>query len=182
MADRPIRLNLGCGNLRIPSYQGVDFHPGPAVDRVMDIASVPWPFADSSVERVIAWHFMEHLAGLDLDRVMREIARVLIPGGILYVKVPLGLKSLYDPFHFHAFDRRTFDRWCSTPSLQAARLFRRERQEVVWINGFPLWHLAHYVPRLKGIVYEMDERGAWSRVPWWHGAELREWLAKEAPA
>lgn len=44
------------------------------------------PFADASFDAVISNHSLEHFA--ELDRTLREIGRVLRPGGALYVAVP----------------------------------------------------------------------------------------------
>jgi SAM-dependent methyltransferase len=57
------------------------------------------PFADASVESLSCLHVAEHIGlgryGDDLDpqgteRVARELARVLAPGGVLYVSLPIG--------------------------------------------------------------------------------------------
>lgn len=179
--DGKVRLNLGCGNLRIPNFQGVDYKPGPCVDRVVDLTKHPWPFDDNSVEGVVAWHFLEHLPGYELDQAMHEIHRILRPGGILYIKVPFGLPSLYSPFHFHAFNRTSFDVWVSLEqhgSLQPRNLFRRVAQRVVFGNGFPLPLIMRLLPWTKGFLYDVDERGPYSYIPTIPGRELREWLAK----
>lgn len=44
------------------------------------------PFADSSIEAVVALDVLEHIA--DHTTAAREIARILTPGGMLYVTVP----------------------------------------------------------------------------------------------
>ncbi len=179
--DSKVRLNLGCGNLRMPGFKGVDYRPGPTVDVVLDLTKHPWPFDDNSIEEVRAWHFLEHLPGYELDQAVREIHRILRPGGLLYVKVPLGLPSLYSPFHFHAFDRKSFDVWIALEqhgSLQPTNLFRRVSQQVVFNNGFPLQHVMRLLPWTRGTFYDVDERGPFSYLPTATGRELREWLVK----
>ena len=190
-----MKLNLGCGGLRIPGFVGVDLRPGPGVDVVVDLASFPWPFPDSSVDEVVAWHVMEHLVGNDFSRAVEEIARILRPGGLLYVKVPYGLRGLYFPHHHRAFNRHTFDPFVvnapgsdGDPCLQSDHgLFRRERQEVVYSpNRFPGWHVVRYLPGVARRLFDRDERG-WScrfpaAVPWGSDEqpqrELREWLVR----
>lgn len=181
-----MKLNLGCGDLRIPGYVGVDFLPGPAVDVPFDLTDHPWNFAGirpGQVDEIIAWHFLEHLPGNELDAAMREIARLLRPGGMLRVRVPYGLRSLTNPHHHHAFDRRTFNAWvvgrAGGTSHQAVPLFRRERQEVVRKWGFPAYHLKKYAPSLSKPLFHPDEiAGEIFLLPLIGARELREWLVR----
>lgn len=186
-----MKLNLGCGTLRIPGFVGVDFEPGPTVDRVVDLSRVPWPFETASAEEIRAWHFLEHLPGYSFHDAMDEIARILRPGGLLYVKVPYKEKGPYNPHHFRVFDRRTFGAWlpldpaATNPDkcLQSRRgFFLRRRQEVADLaSGFPLWHLERRFPRLGSLILKHDERDAFSlSFPslWGRQRELREWLVK----
>ncbi len=180
----PLRLSLGCGNLRMDGFKGVDFRPGPAVDIVADLTQHPWEFAEpDSVSEIRAWHVLEHLPGEELDLVMHEIHRILEPGGRLNIRVPYGIKSLYNPHHFHAFDRRTFDAWVAGrtggTSLQVSALFRRERQAVIRKWGFPAWHLQRYAPRLSRALFKPDEgAGTVFLFPLTGLRELREWFVK----
>ena len=181
-----MRLNLGCGRLRIAGYLGVDSEPGEAVNVVWDLTRHPWPWGDASVDGVIAWHSLEHLPGYELANALEEVHRVLVTGGTLYVKVPYREPGPYNPLHFHVFNRHSFNGWLRRPngdrdsSLQHRQNFIRVRQEVVNLpSGFPLWHIAHRVPRLARIVFDRDERGLFTRFPSVGGSqELREWLVK----
>lgn len=179
-----MKLNLGCGNLAIPGYDGVDQYPGPGVVYVQDLKEPRWLFPDDSVDGILAWHVLEHMPDLALDRAMREIFRILKPGGTVYIKVPLGLKQLRNPFHFHAFDPNSFSCWIDTPgnrppvSLEDFQKFREVRKEIVALTGFPLWHLHHYFPNLRGRWVREDERGIFARYPTTGTKELRLWLEK----
>ncbi|MEO9170163.1 MAG: methyltransferase domain-containing protein [Candidatus Baltobacteraceae bacterium] len=51
-----------------------------------DIEAQPMPFEDNSVDGAYCSHVLEHLA--KPDHVLEQIARVLKPGGALYVEVP----------------------------------------------------------------------------------------------
>jgi SAM-dependent methyltransferase len=179
-----VRLNLGCGRLTMDGFLNVDFRISPGIDVVTDLTNHPWPWDDDTFIEVRAWHFLEHLPGYELDRAMHEIHRVLAPGGTLYAKVPYKEAGPYNPFHFHVFDRDSFGVWIAKDdgrddsSLQHQDIaFRRARQEVVSLSGFPVWHIIHHFPRSEGILFTRDERGPFSRIPS-RIRELREWLVK----
>jgi len=63
----------------IDSHEGVDF-----VGDVSDLSR----FADGSVAELYASHILEHFPHTQTLAVLKEWARVLKPGGILYVAVP----------------------------------------------------------------------------------------------
>ncbi|MGI0149958.1 MAG: class I SAM-dependent methyltransferase [Thermoplasmata archaeon] len=84
----PPKLNLGSGHITPEGYHNIDFMPGPNVQTVMDIEHQKLPFADGSVNGVLASHIFEHVAHLEF--LMAEIHRVLKVGGLLEVYVPYG--------------------------------------------------------------------------------------------
>lgn len=185
-----MRLNVGCGRLRIPGYVGVDFQRAPSVDLVFDVGRSPWPLADGCASEVIAWHVLEHLPGYALHTAIKEAHRVLAPGATLYVKVPYREWPVYNPNHFRSFDERSFNWWIRNGDgpdacLQADHsLFRRARQEVVRSlpGGFLGWHMSR--SRLGWAILRAaypckDERGRCTPLRFLPGEwELREWLVK----
>jgi len=144
-----IRVNLGSGRTKREGYLNVDLRGG---DLLAD--GYRLPFRNGSVDEVFTSHFLEHL--LDLDRGMREIHRILRPGGRLVAIVPHGLRALYFPFHFHAFDFTTFTHFSSDgPGLQGGSLFRLVDQRVTcYYPPHPslLWHLPRKAPWLWKMV------------------------------
>jgi SAM-dependent methyltransferase len=75
----PVAINLGAGKQVIPGAVALDF---PAWDANRE----PIPYGDASVDIVYAFHFLEHV-----DRpidMLREIQRVLRPGGVANIVVP----------------------------------------------------------------------------------------------
>jgi SAM-dependent methyltransferase len=80
-----LRLNLGAGNVRLPGYASVDRYAADADIRA-DLFVLPWAWADGSVEAVAMHHFLEHV--WDVGGTLREVHRILRPGGEFWVKVP----------------------------------------------------------------------------------------------
>ncbi len=80
-----IVLNVGSGNKRVsPEAINIDYYPFPEVDVVADIGDLP--FSDSSADIVVNEFVVEHLP--HPDKVVSELARVLKPGGKLYLAAP----------------------------------------------------------------------------------------------
>lgn len=87
MTATVIRLNLGARNRAISGFRGIDCDAHPGVDEVGDVADLSC-YADGSVAEIYASHVLEHFPHPRTAAVLAEWARVLAPGGILYVAVP----------------------------------------------------------------------------------------------
>jgi SAM-dependent methyltransferase len=102
-ADRTKRiLNLGCGRLRSDDCLNIDWDKNFGPDIVHNLNVFPYPVEANSFEEVHAFHIMEHL-----DRpfeVMREIHRILKPGGKLIIKTPHFSRGFTHSEHCHGFD------------------------------------------------------------------------------
>src|SRR5256885_10165621 len=97
-------LNIGCGKTRMKDAVNVDIHGGDLKGNILSL-----PFKDKSFDWIFASHVLEHVS--DTRSVMIEIYRVLKDGGCFGMRVPYGLKGLFDPFHNRAFDLTTMDRF-----------------------------------------------------------------------
>lgn len=84
--DKPLRLNLGCGNKRIPEFWNCDAHPMAAVDEVFDLSKIP--YGNDIATEIRCEYALEHLEGQAARRAVQEWARVLEPGGYLYLLLP----------------------------------------------------------------------------------------------
>ena len=81
-------LDIGCGRKPyLPllagyasRYVGFDFAPGPEVDDTGSAEALPYP--DASFDVVLCTQMLEHAE--DPDQVVREIHRVLAPGGVVF--------------------------------------------------------------------------------------------------
>jgi len=98
-----MKLNLGCGQNKVEGYLNVDKYAACAPDRVVDLEAFPWPFPDASVDEILLTHVLEHL-GRETETffgIMRELHRVLKPGGKVQIGVPHPRSEgfLGDPTH-----------------------------------------------------------------------------------
>lgn len=179
------RMNLGCGRSRIPGYLGVDANREARPDVVADATRLP--FRPGVFHDVHASHVLEHIP--DLPAAMREIHRLLAPGGRLEIYVPHGLYYLYDPHHLHPFSRWTLTAFTTDwMGYGTTPMFSMEFQESSnWRPparaAWPFtWHLRRYLPGLYRRLYAESRDGrARLRVPLGVPAELHAVLVKRWP-
>ncbi len=105
------RLNLGAGNRILPDSINHDIvKHRPEIDIVWDLNKLPWPWADNEFDVVVAYAVLEHLK-LNLLESMNEIWRILVPNGLVCLKVPYWNSpiSWWDPTHYWKFDVGSFN-------------------------------------------------------------------------
>ncbi len=93
----PVRLNLGCGGRPLPGYINVDMDTleqirirYPNQEFTDDMVVVQYdifnlPYANNSVDEIRSEGLIEHLPFIDEPRFFYEVARILKPGGSLYL-------------------------------------------------------------------------------------------------
>lgn len=111
-----MKVNLGSGGRPLEGYVNVDvLSDSPGVNLVHDLDSYPWPFDSGSVDEVFADNCLEHLT--DKNRAMKEIHRILRPGGVAKIIVPHFTWQLAyaDPTHRHFFAYDTFFYYTKSP-------------------------------------------------------------------
>lgn len=105
-------LNLGSGNSPISGAINLDAKvdknklPGRNEETPGDYRwyATYLDYDDGAVAAIHAYHFLEHLSYEELDRMMKEIERVLRDGGLLYYCVPYALA----PIAFMDASHKTF--------------------------------------------------------------------------
>ncbi|HEX7185510.1 MAG TPA: class I SAM-dependent methyltransferase [Thermoanaerobaculia bacterium] len=87
-------VDLGAGGRRIsPSTICVDFIPFRGTNLVADVHRLP--VEDGSVDLVVATGLLEHVN--DDHTVVREIVRILRPGGLVHIEIPFLQQYHQDP-------------------------------------------------------------------------------------
>jgi predicted SAM-dependent methyltransferase len=95
-------LNVGCGtDIRVDCIN-LDRSPLPGVDVLHDLAELPFPFPAGRFDRIICQDVLEHL---EIVSTMRELHRILMPGGVLEIRVPhfTSFNTYGDPTHLRGF-------------------------------------------------------------------------------
>lgn len=80
-------LHLGCGTKYLPGFVNIDANPLQKTDVWLDVRC-GLPFATASVDSIYSTHMIEHLYPDELDKLLRECARVLKAGSGMRIVVP----------------------------------------------------------------------------------------------
>lgn len=147
-----MNLNLGCGYNKREGWINVDSVAACAPDVLHDLESLPWPWANDSVDRVRFIHSLEHMGrepSVFLG-MMQELYRVCRNGAEIEIAVPHPRHDnfLGDPTHVRVI----------TPEL--LQLFDREACDEFKRRGASNTPFAHYLNvdfAVKSVSALLDE-------------------------
>jgi len=118
-----IKIDLGCGPNKRPSYIGIDVEPF-GQEIIRDIRR-GLPFSDGIVSEVNMEHFLEHIPpGEDLFFLISEIYRVCHNGALIHIRVPkieyplafMGThRSFWNKDCFIIFSKNLYPHKCNIP-------------------------------------------------------------------
>lgn len=97
-----LKVNLGCGRFRKEGPANVVWAERCGWDIVHDLNRLPYPFEDGAADHIEMDHVLEHLHSP--FAIMREIHRILKPGGTCTIRVPHFSRALSHPEHKYGFD------------------------------------------------------------------------------
>jgi predicted SAM-dependent methyltransferase len=81
-----MQVDLGCGKSKVKGVIGIDADPNSDADIICKLGAEPIPLEDSSVDKVTATQFFEHLD--NPIPVLNECCRILKNNGVLFIEVP----------------------------------------------------------------------------------------------
>lgn len=151
------RLNLGCGVDTRLDCVNLDWKAYPGVDVVHDLRR-RLPFADESFDEILAFDIIEHVG--EYNRLLREIHRVLAPGGSVLIRVPhfTSRNNFSDPTHRHQFSARLFEWFVKSDRAQdelyKERLYSSCEVKILFLKRWQPWNIV-----LEWFV----NLGGWSR-------------------
>ncbi|MBU2473098.1 class I SAM-dependent methyltransferase [Patescibacteria group bacterium] len=121
--EKKIIINLGSGPRKIrEDIINVDFYPFTNVHIVADIVNLP--FKDNSVDVIINESVLEHIK--NPQTIVKEMYRILKPGGLIYVTVPFVVSFHSSPNDYY--------RW----SMEGLRqLFKDYKEIEIDVRGGP---------------------------------------------
>ena len=99
------------------------------------------PIAEASVDLVVSFETIEHIAAGEQVRMLAEFARVLAPGGLLILSSPNRVeysdaRGYVNPFHVHELDRGELEALLAV-DFPAQRWFRQRRYlgSAIWAEA-----------------------------------------------
>lgn len=95
-----MKINIGSGYKRLSDFINVDSDPNCKPDYLVNLEQDILPFADNSVEIIIAHHILEHI-GSGYFHLLKELYRVCKHGAIIDIRVPHPNHEIFlnDPTH-----------------------------------------------------------------------------------
>lgn len=130
-------LDLGCGPCPKPGFVNLDYRWRPGVDVVWDILR-PLPFPSDRFAGVFTEHCLEHFDLKQLAGVLKEVRRILRPGGTLRIVVP-NLAKYVD-----AYSRRLRGEAEDQRLATAAAFNRVFYSGHVWMSRSRWWNDGHH--------------------------------------
>lgn len=102
------KLNLGCGPCAQAGWLNLDLRRADGVDVRADLLR-GLPLADASIDCIAAIHVLQDLPWSQIEPALRELRRVLMPGGVLRLGLPDLDRAIQaylsgDPGYFHVPD------------------------------------------------------------------------------
>lgn len=82
------KLNIGCGNNKIPGYINIDCEPSCKPDLLHNFILSPLPFKKNTVSEIVFFHTIEHIHKMFHQRILKECWRVLKPDARLIITYP----------------------------------------------------------------------------------------------
>ncbi|HEY8154704.1 MAG TPA: methyltransferase domain-containing protein [Myxococcota bacterium] len=82
-------VNIGCGSNFRPGFINVDYEWRPGIHLCWDLRR-KLPLPDASAEGIFTEHCLEHLTVDACAEALRDLHRILAPGGVLRVIIPDG--------------------------------------------------------------------------------------------
>jgi predicted SAM-dependent methyltransferase len=86
--QKPYKLHIGCGSIRIDKWINIDQYPNKGVVDVVWDVTWPFPFDNDSCSLIYNEHFLEHLTVPQATLFLSESYRMLAPGGVLRIAMP----------------------------------------------------------------------------------------------
>jgi len=80
------KLHLGCGSNIKEGYLNTDIYKGSGIDEIFSMSDIP--YKDDSFEEIYCEHALEHLDHYEALEAIKEMNRILQPGGKLILKIP----------------------------------------------------------------------------------------------
>ncbi len=135
-----MKLHLGCGKKFLEGYKHIDYSKYNHIDWNQSIYPLPF-IEDNSVEEIYSSHSLEYFDFFEVENVLEEWGRCLIPNGKLRLSVPDFNKLLYvyekTKFNIDRIIGPLFGRWKINENdyIYHKTVFTKQKLEEILINS-----------------------------------------------
>lgn len=118
------RMNWGCGDNRVEGWINSDRKEGPGIQHTADVM-VGLGLASDSIDYVVSVHALQEVPPEDLVTVLKELCRVIRPGGVLRLVLPDAIKG------FEAYRRGDYS-YFAVPDEDAKSIGGKLALQLTW--------------------------------------------------
>lgn len=111
------KINLGCGQIKIPDFVNVDKNPKVNPD-VLELLDMPvWSFPSDHFTFAIISHLIEHIKFL--PDFMEELYRIMAPDSLVFISCPYAWsnQAIEDPTHVRMINENSMAYFSRNPYL-----------------------------------------------------------------
>jgi predicted SAM-dependent methyltransferase len=163
-------VNIGCGSRHIEGWINLDAARGDHIDIVWDLRR-GMPFPAESCSAVFGEHVIEHIPKPDAERLLREIHRVLQPGGVIRLSTPDAGKFLRAYVNDPEFLADSRFAEAAETSMDRVNMMMREYGQHLWVYDIELISL---VLQRAGFSSVQEQKFGASTHPRMQGIDLAE--------
>lgn len=117
-----VKLNIGCGTDYKDGWINIDNNSDDNIEKLdlnWDLRN-PLPFKDGSIDYIFNEHFIEHLTVEESQQAIKDLMRVLKPGGVMRIAMP-NLEDSIEIYLDKNWKKREFVKehslqWIETPA------------------------------------------------------------------
>ncbi len=155
-------IELGCGpSKKNTNAIGIDLIDYDCVDIVGDVFEVLSQIPSGVVQNIYTYHFLEHIN--DIDKLIKEMHRVLADGGKIFAVVPhfsnpfyysdLTHKATFGLYSFSYYSISNFKR--QVPIYQNGILFKQESVRLIF-KSYPPRYFRHGVKKFCEFIFNLN--------------------------
>ena len=88
--EKGLKINLGCGNKKLPDYINIDNSEHCSPDILLDLENTPYPFLENTVSTIRLKSVLEHLP-VDPNKffpIIKELYRICEDNALIYIECP----------------------------------------------------------------------------------------------
>jgi SAM-dependent methyltransferase len=152
------KLQVGAGRNPLPGWLNTDYEPTANSIIFLD-ATTPFPFNDAAFDYVFSEHMIEHISYLEGIIMMKEVFRVLKPGGKVRIATPdinyiVGLFSLNKTREQHQYIEYVLTEYMGLYSPSKSKLHGRRPEYDIDFE-----HVRRYYPNVNedGVCFIVNQ-------------------------